>query len=67
MSTDACNNEFFLDWTMIRRVFIQARQQFGIQMENIDLSHPDMNIVEVGSLSRLLTLKQSRQLGCLSS
>lgn len=36
-----------LDWTMIRRVFIRARQQFGLQAKNIDISKPDMQLIEV--------------------
>jgi hypothetical protein len=32
---------------MIRRVFIRARQQFGLQAKDIDLSNPDMEIIEV--------------------
>jgi hypothetical protein len=38
---------FNLDWTIIRRVFIRARQQFGLQAKNIDISKPDMQIIEV--------------------
>ncbi|CAF4417344.1 unnamed protein product, partial [Adineta steineri] len=34
------------NWTIIRRVFIRARQQFGIQLENIDISKPDMSAIE---------------------
>jgi hypothetical protein len=33
---------------MIRRVFIRARQQFGLQAKNIDISKADMQIIEVG-------------------
>jgi hypothetical protein len=36
-----------LDWTIIRRVFIRARQQFGLQSKDVNISKPDMNIVEV--------------------
>jgi hypothetical protein len=32
---------------MIRRVFIRARQQFGLQAKDIDISKPDMQIIEV--------------------
>ena len=32
---------------MIRRVFIRARQQFGLQPKNIDLSNFDMHMIEV--------------------
>jgi hypothetical protein len=32
---------------MIRRVFIRARQQFGLQSKDVDISKPDMKIVEV--------------------
>ncbi len=38
---------FNLDWTIIRRVFIRARQQFGLQAKNIDISKTDMQIIEV--------------------
>jgi len=38
---------FYLDWTIIRRVFIRARQQFGLQAKDIDISKPDMQIIEV--------------------
>ncbi|UJR23877.1 hypothetical protein I4U23_026849 [Adineta vaga] len=34
------------NWTMIRRVFIRARQQFGLQSKHIDISNPDMNFIE---------------------
>ena len=37
----------YLDWTMIRRVFIRARQQFGLQAKDIDLVNPDMQMIEV--------------------
>ncbi|CAF5063688.1 unnamed protein product, partial [Rotaria sp. Silwood1] len=29
-------------WTTIRRVFIRARQQFGLQSKDIDTSKPQM-------------------------
>ena len=35
------------DWTLIRRVFIRARQQFGLQAKDIDISKPDMQMIEV--------------------
>jgi len=38
---------FYLDWTIIRRVFIRARQQFCLQAKDIDISKPDMQIIEV--------------------
>lgn len=44
---------FSLDWTMIRRVFIRARQQFGLQAKNIDISKPDMEIIEVRIFSTI--------------
>ncbi|UJR24938.1 hypothetical protein I4U23_006302 [Adineta vaga] len=34
------------NWTLIRRVFIRARQQFGIQLKDIDMSKPDMKFIE---------------------
>ncbi|CAF1267106.1 unnamed protein product [Adineta steineri] len=35
------------NWTSIRRVFIRARQQFGLQPKDIDLSMPDMQFIEI--------------------
>ena len=37
----------YLDWTIIRRVFIRARQQFGLQPKNLDMSQLDMQFIEV--------------------
>ncbi|CAF4500350.1 unnamed protein product, partial [Rotaria sp. Silwood2] len=34
------------NWIVIRRVFIRARQQFGVQPEHIDISNPDMLFIE---------------------
>ena len=36
-----------LDWMIIRRVLIRARQQFSIQPPEINISQPDMKMVEV--------------------
>ncbi len=46
------------DWTMIRRVFIRARQQFGLQAKDIDISKPDMQVIEVRISSILLKKKK---------
>ncbi|CAF0768557.1 unnamed protein product [Rotaria sordida] len=34
------------NWTTIRRVFIRARQQFGLQSKDVDISKPDMQFIE---------------------
>ncbi|CAF3156096.1 unnamed protein product [Rotaria socialis] len=34
------------NWTLIRRVLIRARQQFGLQSKDIDISTPDLQSVE---------------------
>jgi len=47
MKLSFVNPSFILDWIIIRRVFIRARQQFGVQLENIDINKPDMSIIEV--------------------
>ncbi len=44
------NKLFLLDWTIIRRVFIRARQQFGVQHKDIDIKKPDMLTIEVISI-----------------
>lgn len=45
---DVIENTFFcLDWTMIRRVLIRARQQFGVQSKDIDSSTSDVDLIEV--------------------
>ena len=36
-----------LDWTIIRRVFIRARQQFGLQAKDVEISKPDIKFIEV--------------------
>lgn len=42
------NRLFFkIDWTIIRRVLIRARQQFGLQSEDVNISNPDMRVIEV--------------------
>ncbi len=47
MKLSFVNLLFLLDWIIIRRVFIRARQQFGVQLQNIDINKPDMSIIEV--------------------
>jgi len=47
MKLSFVNLSFRLDWIIIRRVFIRARQQFGVQLQNIDINKPDMSIIEV--------------------
>jgi hypothetical protein len=44
---------------MIRRVFIRARQQFGLQAKNIDISKADMQIIEVGISFFLSPIKKT--------
>ncbi|CAF1021216.1 unnamed protein product [Adineta ricciae] len=34
------------NWILIRRVFIRARQQFGVQPKEMDLSKPNMTLIE---------------------
>ena len=38
---------WILDWTIIRRVFIRARQQFGLQAKDVEISKPDLKVIEV--------------------
>ena len=38
---------FEIDWILIRRVFIRARQQFGVQLDEQSLSTPNMKNIEV--------------------
>ncbi|CAF2869190.1 unnamed protein product [Rotaria sp. Silwood2] len=35
------------NWTTIRRVLIRARQQFGLQSKDVDISKPDMQLIQV--------------------
>jgi len=64
MKLSFVNLSFRLDWIIIRRVFIRARQQFGIQLEKIDFSKPDMPNIEVKFLFLFqLNQKSIQQLG----